>query len=232
MLLWVFHTDFIFSLTFISEDISLYMCRWATICTDRLSTKVFRSWKPISIRVSFKPNNWQWHHALKTGFLRIVSLRSSGLINRHLNSWMMHKSDVFKLQRDSNHRQECKREASLCHTKHHNTEARTIKINQLKSLYKATSNIIIWSATAQEWATETVLDKKPFSDSEIVKECMNEVLELLVERDTKGWNHTESKPETVIPPVLQFSDRVPAMSLMILWNVSPFILYHGKIGIL
>ncbi|KAL0161498.1 hypothetical protein M9458_045223 [Cirrhinus mrigala] len=74
-----------------------------------------------------------------------------------------------------------------------NTELRTTKINQLKSSYEATSSVIVRSATQQERATEASLrvawvlgkNKKPFSDAEIVKECMSEVVTALFEGTQK-----------------------------------------------
>jgi len=65
-----------------------------------------------------------------------------------------------------------------------NIELRTTKIKQLNSSYEATSSVIVRLATQQERATETspsvawVLGKhkRPFSDAEIVKECMSEVV--------------------------------------------------------
>lgn len=73
------------------------------------------------------------------------------------------------------------------------SEVRARKIKQLQSSYQATCNVIVRSATQQERATEASLrvawvlgkHKKPFSDSEIVKECMNEIAIALFEGTQK-----------------------------------------------
>ena len=81
-------------------------------------------------------------------------------------------------------------------TKHRNSEetfpqnsvVRTTKINALKSSYQVTSRILVTSMTQQK-ATECSLrvvwilgkHKKPFSDAEIIKECMTEVMDTMFE---------------------------------------------------
>ncbi|XP_063960214.1 general transcription factor II-I repeat domain-containing protein 2A-like [Lytechinus pictus] len=66
-----------------------------------------------------------------------------------------------------------------------NTEIRDTKINQLKSSYESSSRQFVRCVTQQQKATEASLrvawvlgkNKKPFSDSELVKECLNEVVD-------------------------------------------------------
>lgn len=70
-----------------------------------------------------------------------------------------------------------------------NSEVRITKINTLKSSYQAASRILVTFMTQQQKATEASLrvawilgkHKKPFSDAEIIKQCMNEVMDTLFE---------------------------------------------------
>lgn len=70
-----------------------------------------------------------------------------------------------------------------------NSEVRTRKINQMQESYQASRTVIVRSATQQERATEASLrvawvlgkHKKPFTDAEVVKECMNEIAIALYE---------------------------------------------------
>lgn len=74
-----------------------------------------------------------------------------------------------------------------------NSEVRTTKINALNSSYQAASRILVTSMTQQQKATEASLrvvrilgkHKKPFSDGEIIKECMTEVMDTLFEGKQK-----------------------------------------------
>lgn len=74
-----------------------------------------------------------------------------------------------------------------------NSEVRTRKISQMQASYQATRTMIVRSATQQERVTEASLrvawvlgkHKKPFTDAEIVKECMNEVAIALFEGTQK-----------------------------------------------
>ena len=73
------------------------------------------------------------------------------------------------------------------------TEERKNKIDRLKSQYERSTTILINSMTVQEKATECSLriawilgkHKKPFTDAEIVKECMLETVETLFDDKMK-----------------------------------------------
>ncbi|XP_056110235.1 SCAN domain-containing protein 3-like [Rhinichthys klamathensis goyatoka] len=70
-----------------------------------------------------------------------------------------------------------------------NTEVRTAKLRQLKSSYESTNKLLVRAVTQQERATEASFrvawvlgkNKKPFSDAEIVKECLVEIADALFE---------------------------------------------------
>ena len=74
-----------------------------------------------------------------------------------------------------------------------NTEVRTAKLTKSKSSYQATNSLFVRSMSMQERVNEASLrvawvlgkHKKPFSDSEVVKECMTEVTEALLEGKEK-----------------------------------------------
>ena len=74
-----------------------------------------------------------------------------------------------------------------------NSEVRMTKMNALKSSYQAASRILVTSMTQQQKATECSLrvvwilgkHKKPFSDAEIIKECMTEVMDTMFEGKQK-----------------------------------------------
>ena len=74
-----------------------------------------------------------------------------------------------------------------------NSEVRTTKVNQLKSSYEGTHSLFRKTLTLQERVTEASFrvvwvlakHKKPFSDAEIVKECINEVVEAMFEGNEK-----------------------------------------------
>jgi len=74
-----------------------------------------------------------------------------------------------------------------------NSALRTTKINGMKSSYQAASRILVTSMSQREKATESSLrvawvlakHKKPFSDAEIIKECMTEVMETMFEGKQK-----------------------------------------------
>lgn len=82
-----------------------------------------------------------------------------------------------------------------------NSEVRTTKLNRLKSSYEAASRILITSMTQQQKATECSLrvawilgkHKKPFSDAEIIKECMTEVMDTMFEGKQKEEMTTKIK---------------------------------------
>lgn len=73
------------------------------------------------------------------------------------------------------------------------SEVRTRKISQMQASYQATRTMIVKSAIQQECGTEASLrvawvlgkHKKPFTNTEIVKECMNEVAIALFEGNSK-----------------------------------------------
>ena len=87
-----------------------------------------------------------------------------------------------------------------------NSEVRARKIQQLHSSYQATRSVIVRSATQQERATEASFrvawvlgkHKKPFSDSEIVKECMNEIASALFEGTQKDDIIQKNKPNIFV----------------------------------
>lgn len=70
-----------------------------------------------------------------------------------------------------------------------NTEVRTAKLRQLKSSYESTNKLLVRAVTQQERATEASFrvawvlgkNKKPFTDAEIVKECLVEIADALFE---------------------------------------------------
>ncbi|XP_073702034.1 SCAN domain-containing protein 3-like [Garra rufa] len=70
-----------------------------------------------------------------------------------------------------------------------NTEVRTAKLRQLKSSYESSNKLLVRAVTQQERATEASFrvawvlgkNKKPFTDAEIVKECLVEVADALFE---------------------------------------------------
>ena len=74
------------------------------------------------------------------------------------------------------------------------TEERKNKIDQLKLQYERSATILINSMTVQEKAIECSLriawilgkHKKPFTDSEVVKECMLETVETLFDDKIKS----------------------------------------------
>ena len=82
-----------------------------------------------------------------------------------------------------------------------NTEVRTAKLTKLKSSYQATNSLFVRSMSMQERVNEASLrvawvlgkHKKPFSDSEVVKECMTEVTEALLEGKEKQEMSEKSK---------------------------------------
>ena len=74
------------------------------------------------------------------------------------------------------------------------TEQRKNKIDQLKLQYERSATILVNSITLPEKATECFLriawilgkHKKPFTDSEVVKECMLETVETLFDDKMKS----------------------------------------------
>nr|XP_061820786.1 SCAN domain-containing protein 3-like isoform X2 [Nerophis lumbriciformis] len=75
----------------------------------------------------------------------------------------------------------------------HDSELRKKEITRLKKSYETSSKIFVKSMTQQQIATECSLrvawllgkHKKPFSDAEIIKECLNEVMGAMFEGKEK-----------------------------------------------
>ena len=74
-----------------------------------------------------------------------------------------------------------------------NSEVRSTKMNAMKSSYQAAGRIPVTSMTQQQKTTECSLrvvwilgkHKKPLSDTEIIKECMTEVMDTCLKANKK-----------------------------------------------
>ena len=111
------------------------------------------------------------------------------------------KSGNFKLHNETKH-------SYFEETYPQNSELRTTKIKELKSSYQATSRIIVTSMTQKQKATLRVTwvlgrHKKPFSNTEIVKASMTEVMDTMFEGKQK--EEITSKIKQI--PLLRFHNN-------------------------
>lgn len=127
---------------------------------------------------------------------------------RNLYLFCPREAQDLDLQWNSGQSEEWYKHAHFEQNYPQNTEVRTTKLNQLKSLYQASSRIIVKSMTKQEQALRVAWvpgkHKKPFLDTELIKECMSDTMEAMLEGKQKDEMKENESDTTLQQDQLRF----------------------------